>query len=79
MNNMSNGKRKQNDNLLHALSFMSQVGITMASCVIIGVFLGKFLDNLCGTTPWLLLVFSLLGVAASFKALFDLANKASKK
>jgi ATP synthase protein I len=61
--------------LLHALSFFSQVGITMAACVLIGVFLGKFLDGLLGTAPWLLLIFSLLGAAASFKALFDLAKR----
>ncbi len=60
---------------LRALTFFSQVGITMAACVLIGVLLGKFLDGLLGTSPWLLLVFSLLGAAAAFKAMFDLGNK----
>ncbi|MGI6169444.1 MAG: AtpZ/AtpI family protein [Christensenellales bacterium] len=60
---------------MQALSFFSQIGITMAACVLIGVFLGRFLDNLLGTTPYLLLLFSLFGVGAAFKALFDLAGK----
>ena len=47
----------------------------MAACVLIGVGLGKLLDNLLGTTPWFLLAFSLLGAGASIKALFDLAEK----
>ena len=67
-------KEKQTRDLLRALSFLSQIGITMAACVFIGVFIGKFLDNLLGTTPWLLLLFSLLGAAAAFKALFDLSK-----
>ena len=75
MNNMSDNKNKQPLNPLHALSFLSQIGITMASCVLVGVFSGKSLDDLFGTSPWLLLVFSLLGAAAAFKALFDLAMR----
>lgn len=63
--------KKQTGELLRALSFFSQIGITMAACVFIGVFIGRFLDNLFRTTPWLLLLFSLLGAAAALKALFD--------
>ncbi|NLV86096.1 MAG: AtpZ/AtpI family protein [Clostridiales bacterium] len=47
----------------------------MAACVLIGVFLGRFLDNLLGTSPWLLLLFSLLGAGAAFKTLLDLGQK----
>ncbi len=64
-------ENKQTQGLLRALSFFSQIGITMAACVLIGVFIGRFLDNLLGTAPWLLLLFSLLGAAAALKALFD--------
>ena len=75
MDKKDQSKSKQRKELLNALSFFSQVGIMMASCVLVGVFLGKFLDDLLGTSPWLLLVLSLLGAAASFKAMFDLAYK----
>ena len=55
-----------------AITFLSQIAITMAVCVLIGVLLGNYLDRLFGTSPWLLLIFSLLGVGASFKALLDM-------
>jgi ATP synthase protein I len=69
------GDKPPGKEFLRALSFFSQIGITMAACVLIGVLLGRFLDSLMGTSPWLLLLFSLLGAGAAFKALFDLANK----
>ncbi|NLM60667.1 MAG: AtpZ/AtpI family protein [Clostridiales bacterium] len=43
----------------------------MSVTVLLGVFLGKFLDSLLNTSPWLLLVFSLLGAGAAIKSLYD--------
>jgi ATP synthase protein I len=68
-------EKKQRNEFVKALSFFSQIGITIAACVFIGVFLGKFLDEFFGTSPWLLIIFSLLGAFAAVKALFDLASK----
>ena len=62
-------------NFIKALSLLSQIGISMAACIIIGVFLGMFLDSILGTSPWLLIIFSLFGVGAAFKALFDMVPK----
>ena len=61
--------------MLRMLSLLSQLGIMMALCVVIGVFIGRFLDSFLGTSPWLLLLFSFIGVAAAFKALFDFSLK----
>ena len=72
---MPDSKKKQKSSILRALSFISQLGFTIAACVVIGVFLGKFLDDLLNTSPWLLLIFSLLGMIAAFRAIFGLANK----
>ena len=72
---MSRDNREQRGEYRRALSFLSQIGITIAACIIIGVLLGKFLDDFFGTSPWLLLIFSLLGAAAAFKSMFDMANK----
>lgn len=69
----------KNKDLVKALGLLSQVGITMAVCVLVGVFLGRFLDGLLGTSPWLLLLFSFLGVGAAFKSLFDLVAKPKDK
>jgi len=58
-----------------ALSVLSQIGITIISCIGVGIFIGWLLDNWLGTAPWLLLVFTLLGIAAAFKSIFDFAKK----
>ena len=72
---MSYDKKQQRNEFLKGLSFFSQIGFSMAFCVLLGVIVGNFMDRRFDTSPWLLLVFSLIGVAASFKVLFDLANK----
>ena len=72
---MPHDRKQQRNNLLQGLSLFSQIGFSMASCVLFGVLAGKFLDTRLGTSPWLLLLFSLVGVAASFKVLFDLVKR----
>ena len=57
---------------------ITEIGVTMAACVLIGVFSGKYLDRWLGTSPWLLLLFSLLGAAAAFRAIFLMAKKGEK-
>ena len=60
---------------MRALAFLSQIGITIAACIAVGVFLGWFLDRFFNTSPILLIICSLLGIGAAFKAIFDLASK----
>ena len=67
-------KNKDNRELVKGLAMLSQIGITFVVCMGIGVFLGRFLDNWLGTAPWLLFVFSLLGIAAAFKAVYDISK-----
>jgi len=67
--------RKFFNEMLRSLSTMSQMGVMMAACVLAGVFIGRFLDNFFGTAPWLIIIFSLLGVGAALKSVFDLANR----
>ena len=40
----------------------------------LGVLLGKWLDSLLNTSPWMLLLFSLLGAGAAFKHLYDFSK-----
>ncbi|MFA5561541.1 MAG: AtpZ/AtpI family protein [Eubacteriales bacterium] len=68
-------KKQSRRELLRAVAFFSQVGFTISACVLLGVLAGRALDNWLGTTPWLLLLFSLLGVGAALKALFDFGQK----
>lgn len=76
MNKHQNGdKQPQNSEALRALAYFSQIGVTMAASVLVGVLLGRYLDELLGTAPWLLLLFSLMGVGAAIKALFNMPKK----
>jgi len=67
-------KNRQRGTVVRALSFFTQVGVTIFACVFLGVILGRFLDRVLGTAPWLLLACSLLGTAAAFMELFRLAK-----
>ena len=66
---------KEQREIVRAMSFLSQMGISIVICIAVGVFLGRFLDTVFGTSPWLVLIFSLLGSAAAFKSIFDMAKK----
>lgn len=68
-------EKKPRDAAMHALSLCSEIGISAAACVFLGVFLGKGLDRLLGCSPWLLLACSLLGMAAALRTLFVLAKR----
>ena len=68
-------RKKERREIIRGLSMLSQVSVTMVACAVIGVFLGRFLDSRLGTTPWLLLACSLLGVAAAIKAIYDMSKR----
>lgn len=70
---MNNRKKSDKNKTLRALAQISHTGLTMAAAILIGVFSGRYLDGLFGTSPWLLLIFSLLGAAAAIRLLFGLA------
>lgn len=78
---MSKNDNKNDENLKHisqmlrSLSGISQMGLSIAACVLVGVLLGRFLDRLFDTSPWLLIAFSICGAAAGFRSIFEMAKK----
>jgi len=65
---------KQNE-FTRAMSYFLQISVSIIACIALGIFLGWLLDRFLGTSPWLLLVFTLFGMAAAFKSIFDFAKK----
>jgi ATP synthase protein I len=63
------------------VSLMGQygsIGLQMGLSVAIGLVIGLALDRYLGTTPWMALVFLILGVIAGFLALFRLVKEIQK-
>ena len=65
---MEEDKRK----LYKRLMRYSAVGLEMGFAVAIGVAMGYYLDQYFNTSPWLILIFLMLGVVAAFRSLFSL-------
>jgi len=72
---LPNDKKPQQNEFMRAMSFFMQISVSILACLAVGIFLGWLLDRLLGTSPWLLMVCSFLGVGAAFKAIFDFAKK----
>ena len=75
MEKYSKINKRDRKNILRAVGVMSQIAFTVVACVLVGVLIGLFLDERLGTSPWLLLVFSLLGCLSAFKGMIDVAKK----
>jgi ATP synthase protein I len=56
--------------LLRQLARLSTIGIALVAATAIGLGIGYGLDRLLGTSPWLLLTFTVFGIVAGFLNLF---------
>ncbi|MCL1819835.1 MAG: AtpZ/AtpI family protein [Oscillospiraceae bacterium] len=65
-------KDKQYKHIAKGISLMTQIAFSVIACVSVGVLGGWFFDNLFGTSPWLIIIFSLLGAGAAFKSMYDI-------
>ncbi len=60
------------------LAFFSSIGMAMALSIAIGAGLGYFIDEKFGTKPWGLYIGLGFGIAAAFKNLFYMYQRAKK-
>ncbi len=56
--------------VLRQLARLSTIGATLVAATAIGLAIGYGLDRWLGTSPWLTMVFTLLGIVAGFLNLF---------
>ena len=56
-------------------AYASSVGLAMVLATVIGLAVGYYLDKWLGTSPWLTLIFLLLGIVAGFRNLYVLVKK----
>ena len=56
------------------LGFALRIGVELVGALIVGGGIGLLLDRWLGTTPWLMVVFFLLGAAAGFMNVYRTAT-----
>lgn len=57
----------------------SSIALVLVVSIIIGWAIGSWLDARLGTTPWLMLVFTLFGIIAGFIEMIKIAQQLSKE
>ncbi len=61
--------------LLKTLSVVSSLGISVVLAIIIGILVGRKLDQWLGTEPWFFFIFLLIGIVAAFRNIFIIIGK----
>jgi ATP synthase protein I len=57
--------KKQDWRYINELAYFGSLGLQVALSIFIGYFIGRYLDARFQTSPWLTVVFFVLGVAAA--------------
>jgi ATP synthase protein I len=60
------------------LAYFSSVGFAMALSIVIGVVVGYYIDEKYGTDPWFLYIGLGMGIAAAFRNLYLMYQRAKK-
>jgi len=55
----------------------SSIGLVLVISIAIGYFFGSWLDRVFHTDPWLMLLFTLIGIVAGFTEMIRIANSLS--
>ncbi|MFN3396174.1 MAG: AtpZ/AtpI family protein [Thermodesulfovibrionales bacterium] len=61
--------------LFRQLLEASTIGIHLVLTTFVGFAIGYFLDRLFGTSPWLTVIFLIIGIVAGFRELLRIARK----
>ena len=61
------------------MTLMSQVGITMVANIMVGLFIGKYLDQCLHTSPLFLLLFIFIGFFSGIKSVYLLIINIDKR
>jgi len=64
---------------MELLSTAGTIGLQLVVSTFIGLAMGYFLDKWLGTSPWLLVLFLLLGIVAGFRDVFLEAKRIQSK
>ncbi|MEW6457074.1 MAG: AtpZ/AtpI family protein [Acidobacteriota bacterium] len=68
-------KNKKKPRIDWRLLEYSSVGLMFPVSIAVGLAIGYFLDSILNTSPWLLLIFTILGIIAGFYNVYKIAGK----
>lgn len=57
----------------------STIGIVLVVATFIGYAIGHYLDRIFGTEPWLMLLFTVMGIIAGFIEMFRIVDLMTKE
>ena len=72
-------REKRESEVSHAAKAGFRVGTELLSGVLVGAAIGYVLDGVCGTKPWLLVLFMLFGGAAGVVNVYRFAKSEERK
>ena len=62
--------KEERKRLVGDLRLYGSLGIEMTASVLIGTFIGYWIDKWLGTSPWILIIGFIFGAAAGFRNLY---------
>lgn len=71
--------KKNQKSMYQNLALITQIGLSIITPILVGVYLGGFMDKKIGTQMIFTLIFIILGAGAGFLNLFKLAGKKGKR
>jgi len=72
-------KEKNSFSLLAIVTEAGTLGLTLAICLIAGVYIGRYIDSIMETSPWGLICCSFLGAVTGFWSLYKKALRYMKE
>jgi ATP synthase protein I len=70
--------KRETRRYIKELAYFSTIGLSVALAIFIGLALGVYLDGRFGTSPWLTIIFLLLGIAAGYRNIGLAIKKSSR-
>lgn len=71
--------KEEDKSLLKTIAMLSTLGLTMVFATFIGLVIGIWLDSKFNTSPWLTILFLLIGIAAGFNKVIQVVIREAKK
>lgn len=71
--------KEEDKGLLKTIAELSTLGLTMVFATFIGLAIGLYLDSKLNTSPWLSILFLIIGIAAGFYKVIQVVIKEAGK